>query len=51
MGRSGRAARLPVDGVFRDRAGVRAPRVVRIDNSARDSVPDIDGTMTSGPRP
>jgi hypothetical protein len=29
---------------------MRAPRVVRIDNSARDSVPDTDGAMTSSPR-
>lgn len=29
---------------------VRAPRVVRVDNSARDSVPDTYGAMTSDPR-
>ncbi|MFE6158696.1 hypothetical protein ACFQ7F_07235 [Streptomyces sp. NPDC056486] len=50
MGRSKRAARPPVTGALRDRAEVRAARVVRVDNSARDSVPDTDGTTTSSPR-
>ncbi|MEV8319213.1 hypothetical protein AB0Q95_34150 [Streptomyces sp. NPDC059900] len=45
-----RAARLPAAGAVRDRAEVRAPGVVRIDNSARDSVPDTDGSPASNPR-
>ncbi|MGW6058602.1 hypothetical protein [Streptomyces sp. NPDC055189] len=45
-----RAARLPAADASRDGAEVRAPRVVRIDNSARDSVPDTDGSTASSPR-
>ncbi|MFH8489377.1 hypothetical protein [Streptomyces longisporoflavus] len=50
MGRSERAARFPVAGALRARAEARAARVVRIDNSARDSVPDTDGSTASSPR-
>ncbi|MFF1692605.1 hypothetical protein ACFVXC_03130 [Streptomyces sp. NPDC058257] len=50
MGRSVRAAWIPVTGTSRDGAEVRAAMVVRVDNTPRDSVPDTDGTATSSPR-